>query len=184
LRVADEGVASCAVSLSHHATAHPETTPTLAPAAQRNATPPEHPVPSRAARLAAALHRTAELPPATTALEAYRQIAQSINEIEDHWWGPEHWQPPRSFLDGTRTARLYPIYAESFFPVEGFPGVTLLLAKRELLFISRFGAIELQCKQWNNAVIEQADYPERSVDAIFAKADAGGDGVWHAKNAH
>jgi hypothetical protein len=154
----------------------------LAPAARSIATRPGHPVPSRAERLAAALQRTAELPPATTALEAYRQIAQSINEIEDSWWGPEQWQPPRSFLDGTRTARLYPIYAESFFPVEGFPGVTLLLAKRELLFISRFGAIELQCKQWNDALVEQVHYRERSADAIFAKVDAGGDGVWHAKN--
>lgn len=155
----------------------------LAPAAQRIATRPWHSVPSRAKRLASALQRTAELPPATTALEAYRQIAQSINEVEDSWWGPEHWQPPRSFLDGTRTARLYPIYAESFFSVEGFPGVTLLLAKHELLFISRFGAIELQCKQWNDAHVEQVNYRERSAGAIFAKADAAGDGVWHAKNA-
>jgi len=157
--------------------------PALAPAAQRTATPPGHAIPSRAERLAAALRRTAALPPATTALEAYRQIAQSINDVEDRWWGPEHWQPPRSFLDGTRTARLYPIYAESFFPVEAFPGVTLLLAKRERLFISRFGAIELQRKQWDDALVEQVHYPERSADAIFAKADACGDGVWHAKNA-
>jgi hypothetical protein len=146
-------------------------------------TAPAHPVPSRAQRLAAALQRTAKLPPATTALEAYRQIAQSINEVEDSWWGADHWQPPRSFLDGTRTARLYPIYPESFFAVDGFPGVTLLLAKHELLFISRFGAIELQCKEWNDALVERIHYPERSPDAIFAKADASGDGVWHAKNA-
>jgi hypothetical protein len=157
--------------------------PELAPAEQRIATPHGSPIPSRAERLAVALQRTARLPPATTALEAYRQIAQSINDVEDGWWGQEHWQPPRSFLDGTRTERLYPIYAESFFPVEGFPGVTLLLAKRELLFISRFGAIELQCKQWNDALVKQVHYPERSAKVIFAKADVGGDGVWHAKNA-
>lgn len=156
----------------------------LAPAARGVAAPAERLVPSRANRLVAALEKTAKLPPATTALEAYRQLAQSINEIEDGWWGPEHWQPPRSFLDGTRTVRLYPIYPESFFSVQGFPGVTLLLAKRERLFISRFGAIQLQRKRDDRDGRAQPErFADRSAEAIFSKDDAAGDGVWHAKNA-
>ncbi|MFO7561772.1 MAG: hypothetical protein R6X02_03960 [Enhygromyxa sp.] len=128
------------------------------------------------------LAQVAALPRAATGLQVYQQFAETLNSFEDEVWGRDCWAPPRSFLEGNRTNRLYPIFPESFHPVSDFPGVTLLLAKRELVFISRFGAMQIQRKQLDDRFGEQVPFRARGEHVIFDKFDTMGDGVWHPKN--
>lgn len=137
---------------------------------------------SRKERFTTVLAQIAILPPATNALVAYRQLAETLNAAEDEVWGRDHWAPPRTFLDGSRTDRLYPIAPESFHPVAGFPGVTLMLAKKELVFVSRFGAIEIQGKMPSDPLGEKVPFAERLDRVLWSKLDAYNDGVWHPKN--
>ncbi|MCW1908769.1 MAG: hypothetical protein KIH63_005515 [Candidatus Saccharibacteria bacterium] len=138
-------------------------------------------VPSRAERLQDILDRLALLPPAQNGLEAYAQMAELINTSEDALFG-DHWDLPRTFLDGRRTDRLYPILPESFFSVPAFPGVTLMVSKVEVVFMSRWGAIEMQTKDPDDKFGERIPFCSRFENVIFSKPDALGDGVWHDKN--
>ncbi len=138
--------------------------------------------PSRKERLLQVLEQFKKLPPATNGLEAYKQFCELINHSEDVLWGKESWNPPRTFLDGSRTDRLYPIYPESFHPVQGFPGVTVLISKMEIVFISRYGAIEIQEKDPDDKYGTNNHFSERHHLCIFKKHDAYRDGVWHNKN--
>ena len=139
-------------------------------------------LPERRDRLLLVLALVADLPPACTGLEAYRQLATTMNDEEDGWFGSDTWAPPRTFLDGRRTERLYPILPESFHPVAGWPGVTLLLARREAIFVSRHGAIEVQDKREDDPFGERFPFPERTDRVLFAKSDATGHPVWHPKD--
>jgi len=138
--------------------------------------------PSRQDRLLDALKVLSAAQPANNGLEAYAQLTLAINEVEDRVWSPSKWDLPRTFLDGGRTERLYVIQPESFFPVRGYPGVTLLLAKREVVFISRCGAIEFQWKDPNDPHGEKTHFAKREEKLFFERLDAVGDGVWHEKN--
>lgn len=139
-------------------------------------------VPSRYERLLRLLDVIRVAAPARSGLEAYRQLAETLNEMEDEWWGPEHWAPPRTFRTALRTERLYPIMPESFFEVPGFPGVTLLLAKRELVFVSRTGAIQVQRKDTADRDGRITPFESRTETIMLDKSDAYGDRVWHVKN--
>lgn len=120
--------------------------------------------------------------PASSGLEAYAQLSEVINNTEDEIWGKEAWDLPRTFLDGRRTDRLYPILPESFHPVQGYPGVTILVSKIEVVFISRWGAIEMQRKDPEDKFGERMHFAYRSDRVLFTKSDAYGDHVWHDKN--
>lgn len=138
--------------------------------------------PGKPDRLQAILAAIIELPSATCGLQLYAQMANLINAMEDKIWGREHWAPPRSFLDGIRTERIYPILPESFHAVSGYPGTTLLLAKRELIFISRHGALQVQRKVSDDPLGEVLSFDLRQAQVLMDKADANGHGVWHSKN--
>ncbi len=133
-------------------------------------------------RLQAIFAEIVDLPPTNCGLLLYAQIANLINAKEDEVWGKEHWAPPRSFLNGNRTERIYPILPESFHPVSGYPGTTLLLAKGELIFISRHGALQIQRKVSNDSFGEELHFSLRLEHIFLDKADASGHGVWHHKN--
>jgi hypothetical protein len=122
------------------------------------------------------------LPLAHCGLEAFSQISETINNFEDRFWGRESWNPPRSFLDGVETKRFYTIMTESFFPVEGFPGVTLLLGTKELIFVSRYGAIEIQSKDVSDPYGKITAFWLRRNQVFFSKPDAYGHSVWDDKN--
>ncbi len=139
-------------------------------------------IPTRVERLQVVLERLAVLPQAQNGLEAYAQMAGVINTSEDEWFGPGHWDLPRTFLDGRRTERLYPIMPESFHAVPDFPGVTLMVSKAEILLMSRFGAIEMQVKDPDDKFGDQVPFCARADRVMFVKPDAQGDGVWHDKN--
>lgn len=137
---------------------------------------------SRRNRFLRSLRILAKLPPASNALEAYAQLCNTLNEVEDIVFGSQHWNPPRTFLTGVETTRLYPIFTESFFAVTEFPGVQMLLARKELVFISRFGAIQVQNKSASDKTGDDLPFFRRSDEVIFTKDDKYGDDVWHEKN--
>ncbi len=139
-------------------------------------------IPSRGERLKAILELVKTMQPAHNGMEAYKQISDILNHSEDEIFGSDYWQPPRSFLDGSRSDRLYPIYPESFHPVDRFPGVTMLFAKRELIFVSRFGAMEMQKKHEEDITGEIVPFDQRRDAVVWEKLDAYGSGVWHQKN--
>jgi hypothetical protein len=136
----------------------------------------------RTGRLRAIFKAMMSLPPATSGLLIYAQLSNLINTMEDDFWGPDHWVPPRTFLNGKRTERIYPIYAESFHPVSRYPGTTMLLAKSELIFISRHGAFQVQTKIMDDPFGEAMNFDTRAAQILLEKADAAGHGVWHSKN--
>lgn len=137
---------------------------------------------SRYQRMLEVLDYIKKLPCAKSGLEAYAQISNALNDFEDTIFGENYWSPPRTFQDGSRTDRLYPIMPENIFNLENYNGVTLLLAKKELLFISRFGAIEIQKKDESDKHGKNISFPSRTNMILFEKLDFFGDGVWHEKN--
>ncbi|HVZ12376.1 MAG TPA: hypothetical protein VG965_05080 [Patescibacteria group bacterium] len=139
-------------------------------------------IPSRQERFADVLSHLATLPAAHSSLEAYGQLSEAINAAEDRMFGVDSWAPPRTFLDGQRSERLYTIYTESFHHVDGFAGVTLMIAKRELVFVSRFGAIQVQSKIPDDPYGRSKHFSDRPETVIWNKEDAYGDDVWHDKN--
>jgi hypothetical protein len=122
------------------------------------------------------------LPPARTALEAYMLFAKAINEVEDAFLGADSYDPPKTFLDGTTTERMYMTLFESVHPVPRYSGVHALIHVKEVIFISRYGAIEIQRKNEDDTRGFDQHFSERKDLIMFKKADASGHGVWHKKN--
>ena len=58
----------------------------------------------------------------------------------------------------------------------------LLLSRQELIFISRYGAIEMQFKDANDKYGEINHFESRRKNVFFEKNDSNGDGVWIDKN--
>lgn len=137
---------------------------------------------SRRERVKLILEKLASLPPACSGLEAYQQISETINTLEDAIWGRDYWSPPRSFFGGISTQRFYTIFTESFFSVEDFPGVTLLLGTKELIFVSRYGAIQMQRKLHSDRYGLDNKFHLRRSQIFFEKVDAYDHDVWHEKN--
>ncbi len=141
----------------------------------------EEGIPPRQDRFMSVLARVSEMPACSNSLEAYGLLSRVLNSAEDEIFG-DHWEPPRTFLDGKRTPRIYPIHPESFHPVEGFSGVTLMIAKKEYVIVSRFGAMEVQTKIPDDLYGANLHFSERNDQVLWQKTDAYGDGVWHDKN--
>lgn len=137
---------------------------------------------SRRERVELILKRLSLLPPATSGLEAYKQLTETINQFEDEIWGKDSWHPPRSFIGGVSTQRFYTIFPESFFSVDNYPGVTILIGTKELIFMSRYGAIEIQNKVIEDRYGKDQTFHLRRDQVFFEKFDAYGDNVWHEKN--
>jgi 5'-deoxynucleotidase YfbR-like HD superfamily hydrolase len=139
-------------------------------------------IPSKSHRLKLIFEEVADRDPARTGLEAYRQISDAVNRVEDMFFTSSHWQPPRHVGPGVITDRLYPIAPESCYPVPQYAGVDLMVSVKECVFISRFGAIEVQAKDKRDLFGERTAFHTRSDHVIFSKRDSVGDGVWHDKN--
>jgi 5'-deoxynucleotidase YfbR-like HD superfamily hydrolase len=139
-------------------------------------------MPSKSHRLKLIFEEIADRDPARTSLEAYRQISDAVNRVEDMYFSASHWQPPRHVGPGVTTDLLYPIAPESCYPVPHYAGVDLMVSVKECVFISRFGAIEVQIKDKRDLFGERIAFHARSDRVIFSKADSAGDGVWHDKN--
>jgi len=140
------------------------------------------PAGSKLVRLRKAFEELAGRPPAHTGIEAYRQLSDAINRVEDQQWGSDYWDPPRHLPPDASTKRLYPIAPECMYPVPGFAGVDVLVAKDHVVFISRYGAIEAQEKDRDDLLGDLSPFASRRDKVIFEKPDSEGSGVWDGKN--
>lgn len=112
----------------------------------------------KAQRLQEIYRRLAEAPAAGTFDEMRAQLADVVNAVEDELTGvpydPANWR-----TDG----RIYPVYDDNVFEVAGHPRVTLLRARKNLVYIGDNGSIEIR-----NATGQ----------AVFRKPGRDGLGVW------
>lgn len=131
-------------------------------------------------RLAIMLKAYAKIPPFSNGMMAYASMMEMLNEREDVLWGEDHWSPPRTFLDGVVTDRIYPTHSESFQNIDGFPGVTHLIHTKHSIFMSRHGAVQVQLD--NGLAAGDCHLEARSAFILLNKLDAYGDEVWHDKN--
>jgi len=114
--------------------------------------------------------------PARNGLEAYMLIANNLNMLEDSYFGMSNWSPPRTYITGAQTDRLYPPQPDNFEMVPGWPGVTNMVHTKEYVFISKSGAIEVQRDDGSS---ERGNpYWKRRESVVFEKLDFNGDGVW------
>jgi 5'-deoxynucleotidase YfbR-like HD superfamily hydrolase len=118
------------------------------------------------------------LPKASSAMEIYCQISNTLNSIEDDYFGVDSWNPPRFYPPGNSTDRMYPTSTDSMYPVPEYGGVNALVGINEVAYISRYGAVEIQKRDKDNKFNELNIYSE----IIYVKSDAYGDNVWHIKN--
>ena len=138
---------------------------------------------SKGERLQAVLDRLRYSPPAHTSLEAYALFEKIINQVEDEFLGPHTYNPPRSLLvDFENIGRMYMTKTESMFSIPKYTGVHILVNHREVVFISRYGAIELQRKLGHDKEGLIIHFEHRLEQVLLQKPDAWGHGVWHPKN--
>jgi len=90
-------------------------------------------------RLNEIYRRLEQAPAAGTFTEMRTQLADLINAVEDELtdipYAPAEWR---------RDGRIYPVHDDNVFDVEGHPRVTLLRARKNLIYIGNNGAIEIQ----------------------------------------
>lgn len=125
-----------------------------------------------------------ELPPAKTQLEAYSHISNAILLLEDELWGEDHWDLPRTFLNGEVTQRMYPSLTECCEAVDFYSGVNVFVHTKEFIFISRTGAIEIQKGTGEDE--RAVPFHTREHAVVYRKPDSYGKGVWdsmHLDNA-
>jgi 5'-deoxynucleotidase YfbR-like HD superfamily hydrolase len=118
------------------------------------------------------------LPKASSAMEIYCQISNTLNSIEDDHFGVDSWNPPRFYPPGNSTDRMYPTSTDSMYPVPGYGGVTALVGINEVAYVSRYGAVEIQKRDKTNKFTEL----NINSEIIYAKSDAYNDNVWCIKN--
>jgi hypothetical protein len=133
--------------------------------------------PSKATRLNKLFTCIKAVQPACTGLEAYAQISNALNLLEDQIWGPGYYAMPRTYDGGVVTDRLYPSHPESFETVSGFSGVINMVHTKEFIFISRTGAIEIQRDTGESET--EVHFSTRRHAVLFTKNDHQGRGVWH-----
>ena len=139
-------------------------------------------IPPKHQRIRVALDYLHSMPPSSNALAAYHLLEKAIREVEDAFFGKESYDPPKTFLDGTRTERIYMTLQESIHPVPKYSGVQILVHLKEVVFISRYGAIEIQRKYEEDKYGFLIPFEKRTNLLLFQKNDAYNDGVWHEKN--
>jgi hypothetical protein len=133
-------------------------------------------LPTKQERLKRMFDCLQQLPPARTGLEAYAQISQLINLLEDQVLGIESWSLPRTYTNGKWTDRMHPSQPECFESVAGYVGITNMVHAKQFVFISRTGAIEMQYDTKESE--RDVHFSVRTYAIIFKKPDACGRGVW------
>lgn len=133
-------------------------------------------IPPKSQRLEKFIETLSKTSPSHSGLEAYAKICSVLNMLEDEIFSINEWSLPRSFATGATTDRLYPPQPDNFEDVPNWPGVTNMVLKKEFVFISRGGAIEIQKDDGSS---ERGNpYHLRNKSVIFVKPDANGHGVW------
>lgn len=109
-------------------------------------------------RLQEIYRRLAQAPAAGTFDEMRTQLADVINAVED-----ELTQRPFDPAKWRHDGRIYPVYDDNVFDVAGHPRVTLLRARKSLVYIGDNGSAEIR---------------NSSGDVAFQKPGRDGLGVW------
>jgi len=122
------------------------------------------------------------LPIAKNSLEAFRQISETLNIIEDSIFGLEHWKPLRFYPPLVETKRMYPVAPESIYSVHNFSKVMLMVSINQLVFISNDGAMEFQIKDKEDIFGVNINFSERQDKILYSKNDIYGCNVWDKKN--
>src|SRR5436853_576184 len=94
------------------------------------------PRPSKGARLEMLISRLKHAPAVTNGLLAYKLISETLNDIEDVVLGKDCWDPPRTFVGGITSERLYPTCPESILPVPNKPNLAMLTHVGQIIFIA------------------------------------------------
>ncbi|MDE1153748.1 MAG: hypothetical protein PW788_14535 [Micavibrio sp.] len=141
---------------------------------------PRKDIPPKFVRISKILALFAKAPPFANGMMAYATLMEIVNEQEDLVWGADYWKAPRTFHGGVVTDRVYPTHTESFENVEGFLGVTHLIHTKHSIFLSRYGAVQVQLD--NGWAVSDCHLETRAEFILVDKLDAYGDGVWHEKN--
>ncbi len=99
----------------------------------------DRPNPTKAERFEEFLRRLGAAPAASSLDEAYRQVCDILNAVEDDLTSIP-FDPPRWMEDG----RMYPPQADRAFAVTGRPDLTRFRSRHHSTFIGANGAIEVR----------------------------------------
>ena len=97
------------------------------------------PIPAKRIRLAEFFRRLAVAPAASTHDEAYRQVCETLNAVEDELTGIV-FDPASWMTDG----RMYPAQPDSIRPVKGRPDLKRYVSLGHNTIIGPNGAIEIR----------------------------------------
>jgi hypothetical protein len=97
------------------------------------------PIPPKRERLAEFYRRLLAAPPASTAAEAYRQICDTLNGVEDDLTGIPY-DPDSWMTDG----RMYPAQADSIRPAKDRPDLVRYATRGHDIFVAPNGAFEIR----------------------------------------
>lgn len=141
---------------------------------------------SKSQRMAMAWRAYDEIDPRPcNGLEAYCRLSDCLNKVEDELVGHNDWETPESFKGFGPTRRLYPIAPESYFDVPNWKGISAFESRRELSFVSLFGAIAVyerdRATEFTKILNDICTSPT-NYTPIWESGDFWGDGVWHKKN--
>ena len=120
---------------------------------------------SREFRLLELFRRLQALPPAKNFAEAYRQIEDTLNQVEDELtsipFNPQNWE-----IDG----RMYPPQEDNVRAEEGYTGVFRLRSRGHSTFIASNGAMEIRRSRRTGR--------QEDEESFVSKPGADGRGVW------
>jgi len=118
----------------------------------------DQPDPSKAERFAEFLRRLAAAPPASNFDEAYRQICDTLNGVEDDMTSIP-FDPPNWMKDG----RLYPPQMDKMKVVPGRPDLKRFRSKGHSTTIGPNGAIEIRRILDDQLVLDKPGVDSRGV---------------------
>jgi hypothetical protein len=99
------------------------------------------PIPPKGERLTEFYRRLGEAPAASTASEAYQQVCDILNAVEDDLTGIP-FDPPMWMTDG----RMYPAQADSIRSAPGKPDLIRYASKGHDVIVAPNGAIQIRIR--------------------------------------
>jgi hypothetical protein len=113
---------------------------------------------TKAERLAEYLRRLAAAPPAADFDEAYQQICDTLNAVEDEMTSIPY-DPPKWMIDG----RMYPPQADRMKKVPGRPDVKRFRSKKRSTLIGDDGAIAVRDEDSGQIILSKPGGDGRTI---------------------
>ena len=123
------------------------------------------PEPSRRERLAEFVRRLAAAPGMSSFDDAYRQLGEILNAVEDELTGIP-FDPPRWQEDG----RMYPPQMDNMRVVAGHLGVKRFRSRQHVTFIGDNGAIEIQSAS-GGTILSKAGSDGQSIAQLLSRGE-------------